>query len=347
MAVTVLDSSDLPAILADAGVEIEQQPETKEPEGDTKKPETETKKPDVETHDDPDDVEGDDGLTPRQKREFTQQMQKAIGKKHRMQKEAEEFAAAQYNERQLAESRAKLLEQELEVLRTGKGKIEVPVEKAPEKPQRHAYTNESDYIDAMVKFGVEQGLRERAEADARAERERVQAQMVETAKGRIARALELVPDYAEVTGAVDLEVPRAVAGYMQKSEMFAELGYHLAKNPDLLVSLAKLPPDEQLVKIGKIESTLTPFGSGEGHSTQNDKPSSKEASNGQAKPAPSAENTGDIPSKPRGKAAPVFTPIEGAGSAGAAKDSRDMNIREAIEDFSKRNRLNLGMRKRH
>src|SRR5882672_113538 len=51
-----------------------------------------------------DDIEGEDGLTPRQKREFTESMLKTIGKKHRRQMEAEEFATAQYNERQLAEA---------------------------------------------------------------------------------------------------------------------------------------------------------------------------------------------------------------------------------------------------
>lgn len=35
------------------------------------------------------------------------------------------------------------------------------------------------------------------------------------------------------------------------------------------------------------------------------------------------------------------------GSAGVTKDSKDMNIRESVEDFSKRNKVNLGKRKRH
>lgn len=336
MAVTVLDSTDLPAILADAGVEVEQPSEKPEPDD---KPEPTDKS--GEPHDDPDDIEGEDGLTPRQKREFTQNMQKTVGKKHRMMKEAEEFAASQYGERKLAEQRAADLERELAELRA---KNAPPQEaKAPEKPERQNFATESEYIDAMIQFGVDQRLREKAAEDAKAAAERVQAQLIETAKSRITKAMELVPDYAEVTGAADIEVPPAIAGYMQKSEMFAELGYHLAKNPDVLVSLSKLAPDEQLVKIGKIESTLQPFGSKE---AQHDSKSSKEASNGQAKPAPSAD-TGNAPSKPRGNAAPVITPLEGSGGAGVPKDSKDMNIREAIQDFSKRNQINLGLRKRH
>jgi len=343
MSVTVLDSTDLPAILADAGVELETDPASGD---DANKPAPAASdkgdQPGGDSHDDPDDVEGDDGLTPRQKRELTDKMQKAIGKKHRQRMEAEEFAAAQYSERKLAEERAARLERELAELRSKSAPQPAP--KAPEKPQRADFQSEEEYVDAMIQFGVDQRLREKAAEDAKARAEREQAQLIEAAKGRIARALELVPDYAEVTGAVDLEVPPAIAGYMQKSDMFAELGYHLAKNSDLLVSLAKLPPDEQLVKIGKIESTLQPF---EPKVAQNDSRSSKEAPDGKAaKAAPSAD-TGNTPSKPRGNAAPVITPLDAAGSAGVTKDSKDMNIREAIEDFSKRNRVNLGMRKRH
>ena len=79
-----------------AKAEVQAQPEAKaEPEVKTQPPTP-----------DPDDIEGDDGLTPRQKREYTEQMQKTIGKKHRKQMEAEEFALAQYNEKTLAEQRA-------------------------------------------------------------------------------------------------------------------------------------------------------------------------------------------------------------------------------------------------
>lgn len=338
MAVTVVDGNNVEAILADAGVVVDKPAEA--PNIDPKANDKPSDKP-VEPAEDPDDVEGEDGLTPAQKRDLTEKMQKAIGKKHRMQKEAEEFAAAQYSERRLAEQRAEQLERELNELRSKSAPAKAP--EAPTKPERENFASESEYVDAMIQYGVDQRLREKAAEEAKAAAERAQAALVEAAKGRIARALELVPDYAEVTGAIDVEVPPAIAGYMQKSELFAELGYHLAKNPDVLVSLGKLPPDEQLVKIGRIESTLAPFGSKE---AQNDSQSSKEASNGQAKPASSAD-TGNAPSKPRGNAAPVITPLDGTGSAGVTKDSKDMNIRETIDDWQKRNKVNLGMRKRH
>ena len=64
-----------------------------------------------------DDVEGEDGLTPRQKRDFTKAMQATIGRKHRMQREAEEYASTLYNNSKLAEERAAKLEADLAALK--------------------------------------------------------------------------------------------------------------------------------------------------------------------------------------------------------------------------------------
>lgn len=342
MAVVTLDSNDIPGILADAGVPLDEAPAPEKPTNEAEKPEA---KASDRAANPVEEEEDENGLTEAQRAELTAKMQKAIGKKHRALKEAEEFAAAQYSERQLAENRAKLLEEELAALRT-KANPAPDAPKAPEKPKRENFTTEYEYVDAMIQYGVDERLRQKAEEDAAARAERERNQAIETAKARISRAIELVPDFAEVVGAVDTEVPPTIAGYMQKCDMFAELSYHLAKNPDLLVSLAKLSPVEQLVKIGKIESNLSPFEPKAAPEAQNDTASSKEAPNGQAKPAPSA-NTDTSLSKPRGKAAPVITPLEGAGSAGISKDPKDMNIREHIEDFSKKNGLNLNARKRH
>ncbi len=365
MTVTVIDGNDLPAILADAGVTLDPPAgagaagagaassgegagaaaEGGKQQGADQGEQGASENTGAAAHaaEDTDDVEGEDGLTPRQKRELTEKMQKAVGKKHRALREAEEFAAAQYNTAQLAQRRAQELEAELTRMR-GAAPQRAEAQKAA-KPDRKDFANESDFLDAMIDFGVSQKLAAQREQEAKEAAERAHAAMIESARARVQRAAELVPDYLEVVGASDMEVPPSVAGYMQKSEMLAELGYHLAKNPEVLVSLTKLAPDEQLVKIGKIESTLQPFGSTT--SVQHDTTSSQQQPNGKpAAPAPS-EITGAAPSKARGNAAPVITPLEGTGSAGTQKDPADMNIRETIQDWSRRNKSNLGARKRH
>lgn len=344
MTIVTLDSNDTAGILADAGITLDE-PEPKVGIEPVTVDKVDVKVDKVaEKHISTDEDEDENGLTAAEREGLTEKTRKAVGKQHRLRREAEEFAAAEYNQRRLAEQRATNLEQELAALRA-KAAPEKSAPTAADPPQRDNFANEAAYVDAMIQWGVDKRLAEKAEEDRVARAERTRNEVLAAAKGRIDRASEVVPDFAEVVRAVDTEVPPAVAGYMQKSEMFAELAYHLAKTPELLVSLAKLPPDEQLVKIGKIESTLSPFEPAK--EAQHDATSSKETSSGKATKAEPSVDAGLDLSKPRSKPAPVFTPLDGTGSAGASKDSKDMNIRESIEDFAKRNRTNLNARKRH
>lgn len=292
--------------------------------------------------DEPPDFAKQLGLTAEQHKAITSIFDKKIGKKVRETKEAEEFAAAQYGERKLAEQRAAALEAELANLKGSQPvSRETPTEKP--RPERKDFENDMAYLDAMIAWGVEDGLKKQAQKDAAAAAERRQTEILETARARIGRALELVPDFEEITSKVDAEVPPVVAGYMQKSEMFAELGYHLAQHPEILKSLSKLEPDQQLVTIGKIESTLKPFGSSDSKGNSGATPST--SSEQPASRAASSE-AGTSPSRAR-SSAPVITPLNGNGAAGGPVDPASMNIREHIADFQKRNRANLGLRKRH
>jgi len=158
----------------------------------------------------------------------------------------------------------------------------------------------------------------------------------------------VVPDFEKVTKSIDAEVPPDVAAYMQESEMFAELGYHLAKNPKILADLAKMDPRRQLVTIGKIESTLKPFEAKKPAAKDEDgaKPSGKESTNGQQRAAAPSEDTGAIPSRAR-DTAPVIRPLNGSGASPAEVAPEDMNIRETIHSWEKKHSANFGLRKRH
>lgn len=342
MTVVTLDSNDITGILADAGVTLDT-PATASANAEAGKESTEATKP-APAPEDPDDVEGENGLTPREDRDLTEKTRKAVGKQHRLRREAEEFAASEYRERRLAEERATKFEREIAELKAQLA----PAKETPkdaEQPQRQNFGSEEAYVDAMIQWGVDKRLAEKAQEDQEAREKREYQARIDTAATRIRSAIELVPDFEDVVGKSDLQLPAAIGTYLEESEMVAELSYYIAKNPDVLVSLSKLSPHSQLVKIGKIESTLTPFEPRK--EAQHDDTSSQETSSGKvAKTAPSAEAGIDL-SKPRSKAAPVITPLDGSGSAGVSKDSKDMNIRESIEDFAKRNKANFGARKRH
>ena len=286
---------------------------------------------------DADDVEGEDGLTPRQKREFTAQMLKSIGKKHAQLKEAEEFAAAQYSEKKLAEQRAENLQRQLDQLKAQPVK---PVDPDADKPKRESFETDEAYRDAVDDWRVDQKFKKR-EAEAAEKRAQDRLEEIQTAAAaRISKALEIVPDFQEVTEAADIRVPDYIAGYMQESELLAELGYHFAKHPDVLERLAKMRPDRALVEVGKIESKLEPFKS------LDDK--GEKASNG-AEPSKSAKSadpikTGTTPSQSR---APVITPVTNSSASQVEKSPQDMNIRETIAAWQKKRGVNLERRKRH
>jgi len=136
--------------------------------------------------------------------------------------------------------------------------------------------------------------------------------------------------------------PKPVIDYMQDSQMFAELGYHFAKNPAELDTLTKLTPIKQLVALGKIEAILRPFGAPAAAPA----PKAEEVPNGKpAKAAPSDE-TGFTPSKARSDA-PVIRPLNSSDGQQVEIDPREMTTRQMIADFQAKKGVNLSIRKRH
>ena len=349
MALVVIDSGNMEQVFAEANGEAvkssHQAPPTKAEKTEAgkaeEKPEdgkTEDKAADgaaakPEHEDDADDVEGDDGLTPRQKRELSAKMLKAIGKKHRQVKEAEEFAAHQIRIARDAERRAADAERELSQTRA---EAKPEEQAAPVEPKRENFATEAEFIDARIQWGVDQGI-------SRREAERQEEQRRSTVAAQLEKAAALVPDFEQVTSA-PLNWPGPIAQYMRDSEMFAELGYHFAKNPAELAKIAALPPMKQLVAVGKIESTLQPFASRSpaSEAKAGDKPIETDGKG--AKPVPSTD-TGFSPSKARSDA-PVITPLNGDGRA-VEPDPSSMTTREMIQDFQKSKGINFSIRKRH
>jgi hypothetical protein len=319
MAVTVLDSSDIEGMVKDATGEgfSQEAKEAKEPPKVDPNPEFEE--------------EDENGLTASQKAELTAKMQKAIGKKTRQLREAEEFAAEEFKARRQAEQRLAQMEAEIQALKANPAPV---VEAVKTKPERQNFATDGEYIDAVVQHNVAEALAKReaeqAAANAKAESERIAAE----ANARIAAARELVPDFDDVVSAANVAVPDHIAGYMQQSEMFAELGYFLAQNPEVITAIGKMNPAKQLVEIGKIEAKLQPF------KTNGEKPTV----NGTPKAAP-REATGETPSVAR-RTAPVITPI--SSTSGAVDiDPETANVKDHIADFARRRGTNLVRRQRH
>lgn len=294
---------------------------------------------------DPDDIEGEDGLTPRQKREYTAAMLKSIGKKHREKIEAEEFAAAQYNDRRLAEQRAEELEKQLAEYRAKSA----PAKKADAEPVRENFQTEAEYANALIDWRVDQKLKAK-EAETAEKREQ---QIQESCQKSLERAQELVPDYEEVTGSAELVIPGHIAHVMRHSPLFAELGYHFAKHPEDLAKLAITTPNKFELEFRKIEGKLQPFSSSTAAKTDEKVKASETesapqtAANGKgADPSPKTES-GRQAAGPSQTRAPVITPINAGSAAQVETAPEKMNTREVIEAWQKQNQRDLNRRRRH
>jgi hypothetical protein len=130
------------------------------------------------------------------------------------------------------------------------------------------------------------------------------------------------------------------------------LGYHFAKNPEVLETLAKftdgLTPGtarfwtgvtKSLVELGKIESKLSPFAPA---AKVVDDPAPK-ATDGE-KPSP---DTGSSPSKPR-VTAPIITALSTGSAPQVEKDPEDMSVKDHLKVVTKAaGNTGLMLRKRH
>ena len=280
------------------------------------------------------------GLTAEQHKTITDIIKREVGKKHRQAKEAEEFAAAQYNERRLAEERAEKAQRDLEEAR----KALQPAKDEPKRPDRTKFDSPDAYEDALLAWNRAESIKEYAE-EQRKEREKArQEQIVAEATARINAAREIVPDFDEVVAAADDIIPSHIAAYMQESDMFAELGYHFAKHPEDLKRVADMPSRtySDLLRVGvaldKIQSNIQPFAK------------AAKASNG-SQPSPtngaSAEvDTGTVPSQPRA-AAPVIQPITVGSATQVDKPANRRTYEEERAYFEKTHRRDLTRRSRH
>lgn len=301
----------------------------------------ESKKPRREDFDS-DEAFADQMLEWGESGKLTDGMRKQMTKLRQQRRDAEEFAAHMDSQRRLSDARVAKLEAELEDLRQKAAPAEKPAAE-PAKPARAQFQTDEAFQDALVEFRVKEQLaKERREAQEAAQKAEA-AKQLEVAQARITRAVEIVPDFKEVIEATDQQVPQVVAGYMQESELFPELLYHLAKNPQEAQRLAKLSTARALVEIGKIESKLQPFAAGASPApaAKVDEKAAPKAADG-AKP----DTTGKAPDQTR-QAAPVITPLNSGSGTQVEKAEGEMSTREAIASWARKNRSNLGARKRH
>lgn len=201
---------------------------------------------------------------------LTEHARRVIAKKHRKQKEAEEFAAEEARRAIRAERRAEELERELTETRKGSQKSgQGPAssnggESDPAEPKQEDFKTVGEFLKAYAKYEVAKAAKSAGEANARQSAEdRAKTQADETAKAFAQRQTEFIkttPDYEEVIGDSELDVPNIGLQYIVESDVGPQLAYHLAKNPELVDRLSRLSPSRVIAELGKLEARLEDAG---------------------------------------------------------------------------------------
>ncbi|MBX6381505.1 MAG: hypothetical protein IRZ07_00820 [Microbispora sp.] len=243
-------------------------------------------------------------------------VRRKIDKKHRQMKEAEEFARSEALRALAAERRAEQLERELEAYRKKSGPAPVQTE-AHSEPKPEDFATVAEYTDALVRYRVEQTLREERAKAAHEAAEREKAERARTFGERLNAAKSKYDDFEDVLTSIrgtDLDRVHAdVTEYIQESEHGPDLLYHLAKHPDVLDRLRKLSPRRFIAELGKLEAKW-----------EEQTPPAKEET-------PTLSDVATPAKRPVSKAPPPIAPLDTAGIAPVAKKPEEMTVAELRE----------------
>lgn len=187
--------------------------------------------------------------------DLPERVRRQIGKKHRAMKEAEEFARERDRDAAVAEARAVDLERRLSAL---EGQKSGPAQDTKHEgaPKPEDFKTVAEYADALTDYKLEKKLGKYREEALQKQQASAEAQSQSEFIKRLEKDRSEIDGYDEVVAEADVIVPPHVAQYIAECERPGVLGYHLAKNPEVLERLSKLSPIRAVAELGKLEGQL-------------------------------------------------------------------------------------------
>lgn len=214
--------------------------------------------------------EAQDGDVEAASPEVKEKEPRGVGKALEAQRKAIEAERARA---ELAERRAAELMARIEAAQARVEPPAPPPEEKPEPaPERTNFEDPNDFYKALGEWSGKQATRAakaelaaeaaiaKAVADKAAEDARNQVELqkqVTVWNERKAKALEKMPDYAEVAEADGLAISQTMANVILRSENGPEVAYHLGKNPDEAKRIWALAPIDQVYEIGALAAKLS------------------------------------------------------------------------------------------
>lgn len=134
--------------------------------------------------------------------------------------------------------------------------ITTAIQNDPQKPKLENFKSIDEYNDAHFEYKM-------AIRDRELQAKKMQEQTALTQQTFVKKAEEFAKshedyyDTIEDASSVPLDRENLILQTIIESEVGPQLGYHLAKNPELIAKLVSLPPTKRLVELGKIEAKLS------------------------------------------------------------------------------------------
>jgi hypothetical protein len=160
-------------------------------------------------------------------------------------REAEEKAEA-------AEQRAQDLEARLQALSAHAKPLE-----AGDRPLRSQYATEDEYIESLTDYKAKQAIAKREQEEAQARIEAEEAEIVSQWEKRQDKVMKSLPDYADVVGKSEAQVPGHVHRAILESDQGPQIAYYLALHPAEAKRIAQMKPIAAIKRIAALERDLS------------------------------------------------------------------------------------------
>ena len=238
--------------------------------------------------------------------DLPEKARKKIGNKHRLMKEAEEFAEREFDRRKAAERRAAELEEENLKLKAKSGPAQEGNDKSQDlkEPVPEDFKTVAEYARAVIKYEKALDARASVEQEQKSSVEKERERLGAAFKKQEAEVIAAHPDYRETVNRFDpSDLPGHIAQYLIESGPL--LTYQLAKLSVIERNrITQLSPIRAIAELGKLEAKL-------------EKPAAKQESSTE-QPAVS-------------KAPSPIKPLSGDGAVPVNKDPATMSFQELRE----------------
>lgn len=166
------------------------------------------------------------------------------------------------------------LEAQLEAVRKTAPAKEEAAPEVKGRPKQSDFTNNDEYIEALVDWTAEQKIAKAKHDDARAAEAAQQKETFDAYNRGVAAAKSVHEDFAEVVGQ-DLTIPIGVQlAIIEMKEQGPEVAYFLGSNPELCDELMKMSPMKAIAEAWKISEKLNESEAEEEEETE-EKPAAK------------------------------------------------------------------------